>query len=370
MFGILLPGLAAEAAPLAERILQNFRDRPMATCSVAIQVTASIGGVRLAGTVTDGQEFMIHAEQALREAQQRGRDQYLEYQESETRAQETRSMLALGQRVKQALRQGGLKLAYQPVIDTETGQTVFYEALARMFGEDGKMITAADFIPVVEQQGLASEFDHYVFDLSIREMEAAPNLWLAVNVSGLTAAQPDWLDYVKRVLEPRPDVARRLIVEVTETAAIMDVAETRRFGEALRQLGGKLSLDDFGAGFTSIRHLRTLPLSIMKMDRELILNLIGNPEQENLVRMLIGMAHGLGLKIVAEGIETEDVAQWLRREKVDMLQGYYFGRPSLDKPWQTKTDNQAADARIESILGTTAIITQSGPTGIRGVTIT
>ena len=369
MFGILLPGLYDDVATMTDRILQNFRDRPVATCSVAVQVTVSIGGVRMTGEVTEGSDVMIHAEQALREAQQHGRDLYVEYQGSEARAQETRTVLALGQRVKEALQQNGLKLAYQPVIDSETGETVFYEALARLFGPDGKMIPAADFIPVVEKQGLAGVFDRYVLNVAVREMEAHPSLRLAVNVSGITAAQPDWLDYVREVLTPRPALARRLIMEITETAAIMDVAETRRFGEALRQLGGKVSLDDFGAGFTSIRHLRTLPLSIMKIDRELILNLIGNPEQEHLVRMLIGMAHGLGLKIVAEGIETEDVAQWLRREKVDMMQGYYFGRPSLDKPWLTQPVDPEAEARAEAILATPDFA-QNGPTVIRGAYFT
>ena len=132
-----------------------------------------------------------------------------------------------------------------------------------------------------------------------------------------------------------------MIIEITETAAIVDVTETRRFVDVLRALGGRVSLDDFGAGFTSIRHLRSLSLSIMKIDKELLHNVIDNSEQQHLVRMLIELARGLGLQTVAEGVETADVADWLRSEKVDMMQGYYFGKPSLERSWAT---DKASDA--------------------------
>jgi EAL domain-containing protein (putative c-di-GMP-specific phosphodiesterase class I) len=134
-------------------------------------------------------------------------------------------------------------------------------------------------------------------------------------------------------LGQRTHVAQRLIVEITETAAIVDVSETRRFIDSLIELGGRIALDDFGAGFTSIRHLRSLSLSIMKIDKDLLHNLTTNAEQQHVVHMLIELARGLGLKTVAEGIENEEMAAWFRREKVDMMQGYYFGKPALDRPW-------------------------------------
>src|SRR5262249_22482557 len=145
-------------------------------------------------------------------------------------------------------------------------------------------------------------------------------------------------------------------VEITETAAIVDVSETRRFVDTLKELGGQVSLDDFGAGFTSIRHLRALSLSIMKIDKDLLHDLLKNPEQQHLVRMLIGIARGLGMKTVAEGVETAAIAEWLRGEKIDMMQGYYFGRPSLDRPWAQEKSGDitmtakstAPDSRIVS----------------------
>ena len=179
-------------------------------------------------------------------------------------------MLELSERIKRAFKHDGFRLAYQPIIEAASGMPVCYEALVRMFGDDGKPISAALFVPAIEQMGLAFELDKLVLDIAVRTMEEMPSLSLAINVSGLTASQADWPEHLNKVLESRPEVARRLIVEITETAALVNIAETQRFSEVLRSLGGQVSLDDFGAGATSIRYLRELGLSIMKIDKDLL----------------------------------------------------------------------------------------------------
>ena len=284
---------------------------------------------------------MIFAEQALHDAHARGRNLFVEYADSPQRTQDNRLLLQLGERIKHAFKNDGFRLAYQPIIDAASGDVESYEALVRMFGDDGQPIPAALFVPAIEQLGLAFELDRRVLDMAVMELDAYPDLRLAINVSGLTASQADWPDYVKQVLTDRPDSARRLVVEITETAAIVDVGETKRFVDQLRALGGQVSLDDFGAGFTSIRHLRSLSLSIMKIDKDLLHNVMIHPEQQHLVRMLIELARGLGLKTVAEGVETEDVAAWLRKAKVDLMQGYYFGKPMLGRPWLTGQSDES-----------------------------
>lgn len=334
MFGILLPDtLANDFRALADRLLQNFRDDPVVTNVTPLHITISVGGIKLLPIIKTPAEAMIYAEQALHEARLRGRNLFVEYIDSPERTHENRQLLELGSRIKDAFRNNSFRLAYQPVIETSTGQTLFYEALVRMFDEDGKMIPAAHFVPAIEQLGLAFTLDRHVLDLAVKELEQSPKLCLAVNISGLTASQTEWPDHVQNVLGNRHSVAERLIIEITETAAIVDVDETKRFVNQLRALGGTVALDDFGAGFTSIRHLRSLSLSIMKIDKDLLHNLLTQTEQQHLVRMLIELARGLGLKTVAEGVETAEVADWFRQEKVDMMQGYYFGRPSLDRPW-------------------------------------
>ena len=364
MFGVILPEpLGNDFKPIAERILQNFRDQPVVTSVTPLHITVSIGSVRMPAVGKTATEAMIFAEQALHDAHQRGRNLFVEYLDSPERMQENRHLLELGERIKQAFKTDGFRLAYQPVIEASSGQILFYEALVRMFDEKGAPIPAAQFVPAIEQLGLAFELDKRVLDLAVVDMEAQPDLYVAINVSGLTAAQADWPEHVKKILTTRPEVAKRMVIEITETAAIVDVGETRRFVESLRELGGRVALDDFGAGSTSIRHLRTLSLTIMKIDKELLHNILTHAEQQHLVRMLIELARGLGLKTVAEGVETEDVAEWLRKEKVDMMQGYYFGKPSLDKPWIQLKGASAPPEKSAAMLGTAPLT--GTPTTIR-----
>ncbi len=273
MFGVLLPEpLGGDSRMVAERVLQSFRDQPVVTSATPLNITVSVGGVRSPTVAKTPAQAMIFAEQALHDARLRGRNLFIEYLDSPERGQENRQLLELGRRIKDAFKNGGFKLAYQSVVDTATGQTLFYEALVRMFNDDGAAIPAAHFVPAVEQLGHAFDLDKYVLDLAVKELEASPDLCLAINISGLTASQADWPDHMLRVLGGRHNIAERLIIEITETAAIVDVSETRRFVDQLRALGGKVALDDFGAGFTSIRHLRSLSLSIMKIDKDLARN--------------------------------------------------------------------------------------------------
>jgi len=343
MFGILLPGMASEVPALAKKILASFHDHAIMTVDTTLHLSVCIGSLLFAQKDSGGaDEILINAEQALLEARAMGRSQHMSYVESETRGEQNRAILKIGEYVKQALKNQKLLLAFQPVVNTQTGIIEFYEVLARLHDKTGALMAAADFIPVVEQLGLAPDFDRYVLTRSIQELASCESLKLAVNISGLTAALPDWPSYVQTQLAARPDIARRLIIEITENAAVLDIAKIKCLVDSLRQMGSSVALDDFGAGSTSIRHLRDLSLAIMKIDKDLLNNIITSPEQQHLVRMITSMAHGLGLRVVAEGIETEDVALWLRAENVDMLQGYLLGRPSLDRPWRTEDEAESA----------------------------
>jgi len=332
-FGILLPEpLGNDLQVLAERIISDFHNSPVIAANSPLHITVSVGGVRMPTVAKTSNEAMIFAEQALHMARQRGRNNFIEYIDSPERAQENRQMLELAERIKRAFKNNGFKLAYQPIVDAASEKPVCYEALVRMFGDDGKPISAALFVPMVEQMGLAGELDKLVFEMAIKDMEEAPSLNLSINVSGLTASQSDWTDYVKRALENKKDIAKRLVMEITETAVIADVGETRRLIETLKSFGAQASLDDFGAGATSIRYLRELGLSIMKIDKDMLNGILENKEQQHLVNVLIELAQGLGIKTVAEGVETQEVATWLRKAKTDYMQGYFFGKPSLDRP--------------------------------------
>ena len=145
----------------------------------------------------------------------------------------------------------------------------------------------------------------------------------------------------------RPDIASRLVVEITETAALYDIEESGRFVAALRHAGCSVALDDFGAGHTSLRHLQSLAVDTVKIDGSFIHNLADNPDNQVFLRHLLGLAKGFGFQTVAECVGSAEDAAILRREGVGLLQGYYFGRPSLKRPWLESSSSHAAEC-IES----------------------
>ncbi len=330
-FGIILRDHdSSQLSQLCERLLTSFREQPVDSPVCPVQVSVSMGGVTVPTSVTTAWEAMIRAEQALRDAQRQGRNAFVEYKPSAERTQSHRRSLEIGQQTLVALKGDGVRLAFQPIICARTDKIVSFEALIRMVNEKGDFIPAGLFIPVIEQLGLANIVDKKVLDMSIEAMAADPELILAVNVSGLTASQKGWTDTLREKFAGREHLAKRLIIEITETAAILDIEETKRFVDTVHELGGKVALDDFGSGFTSIRYLRTLAVDTLKIDRELLSNVVHDADQQVMVNTLVALAKGLGLETVAEGVENDETAVWLRNANVDHMQGYYFGRPEVD----------------------------------------
>ena len=129
-------------------------------------------------------------------------------------------------------------------------------------------------------------------------------------------------------------MASRLVIEITETAALRDLDESAGFVKTVRNLGCRVALDDFGAGFTSLRHLEALAVDIVKIDGSFVRGLINRPDNQAVLRHLLGLAHGLGLATVAEWVETAEEAKLLEQQGVDLLQGYHFGKPSIERSWQ------------------------------------
>lgn len=165
------------------------------------------------------------------------------------------------------------------------------------------------------------------------EVTLHPGIRLGFNISGLTATDYSWLRAITTLLKGKPEVANRLVIEITETAALHDIEESARFVGSLRELGCGIALDDFGAGFTSLRHLQALAVDTVKIDGSFVRNLGQNYDNQVFLRHLVGLANGLGLATVAECVETAHEAAILRREGVGFLQGYYFGKPTIVQPW-------------------------------------
>ena len=182
--------------------------------------------------------------------------------------------------------------------------------------------------------------DRLVLDLAINEVSRYPDARLTLNVSGLTTSDRSWLRKAVVMLRGRPEIAERLIVEITETAGLEDVEACSHFVSTLRDLGCQVALDDFGAGYTSFRHLKQLAVNMIKIDGAFVRNIGENPDNLAFVRTLIDLARTFNLQTVAECVETLEEAETMRNEGVDFLQGYAFGAPQMDAPWR---DSGVAD---------------------------
>ena len=181
--------------------------------------------------------------------------------------------LAVGAAVEAALRQDRLFFAFQPVVCAATGMVDYFECLLRMRDEEGGIVSGGEFITIVEELGWIGLIDRYVLKKTVQDLAADPEVRLGLNISGMTACDRPWLRSLTSLLRHRRDIARRLVVEITETAALGDIAESARFVDTLRDAGCRVALDDFGAGHTSLRHLQILPVDIVKIDGSLVRNL-------------------------------------------------------------------------------------------------
>ena len=333
-FGVVL-GQCSEGqmARAAERILQSVREAPVIAQDNESHVTVTIGGILFSEFCTTAYDAMAKAETALKQGKKDGRDRFVMYRMSEQQGEEHRRNLVVGNKVKDALREHRLQFAFQPVVHAgNNGQAVFHECLLRMRSESGEIIPAGAFVPVIEQLGLVRLVDRYVLDLAVQALADHPELHLAINISSLTAGDQSWLRSLSALVKNKSDIAQRLIIEITETSALTDIDESARFLSAIRDLGCRVAVDDFGAGFTSFRHLKTLTLDIVKIDGSFVRNLAGNIDNQLFIRNLLGLATAYGMETVAECVETQEDAKFLIGEGVKYLQGYYFGRPSMETP--------------------------------------
>jgi EAL domain-containing protein (putative c-di-GMP-specific phosphodiesterase class I) len=277
---------------------------------------------------------MTGAESALADAKAQGRNCFVAYRVTEEQRLRQRTNISLGEKVMKALDEGRIVLAYQPVVDSQTRKTSYYETLIRMIDEVGDIITAGQFIPIVEKLGMIRPLDLRALELAVTDLREYPDVRLAVNVSSLTVTDPAWLRTLVSLIKGRSDVAKRLTIEITETAALEDFDVTARFVSSVRDLGCKVALDDFGSGYTSFRHMKSLTVDVVKIDGAFVTDVATNRENQMFIRTLLGLAEGFGLQTVAECIETEEEAAILTNEGANFLQGWYFGRPEVNPAWR------------------------------------
>lgn len=335
-FGIVLEGRdERDADVVADRVLSAIRSLFVDIDAGRLHVSASAGIASFPSAGQNSLDIITRAESALLDAKAKGRDCVHAYEVTEEQRSEYRTSVGIGAEVREAIKENRLVLAYQPLVEASSGKTTCYECLLRMYAPDGSLVPAGRFIPVVEKLGLMRAVDRLVLDLVLQDLERHPEVVLAFNISGLTVADRSWLRSLQGRLRDKRQVAERIILEITETAALYDNDESARFVEAVRALGCQVAIDDFGAGYTTFHHLKTLPVDIVKIDGSFVRDIQSSPDNQLFVRNLLSLAKALDLKTVAECVETQEDSDFLKSEGVDLLQGYFFGKPELQPEWQT-----------------------------------
>lgn len=334
VFGISLPRLGADNRRYrAFEILKHFANHPIETENGPLRVTLSIGSIEYPQHEFNGHGLMQRAEESLNQARKYGQSAYYTYDYSQDKRDSFRHWIVTGEHFVQALKQDRVALAYQSVIDYEADTTFFHESLIRMLDQDGTIIPAGMFIPAVEQMGLCRLADIHAATLAINELMAYPDITLSINISAMTIMDQEWLDTVENLLRSKTSVAERLIVEITETSAMQDLETAIQFIERMHKLGCRVALDDFGAGQTSFSQLDRLDIDLVKIDGAFVQGMEEKKQNKLFLQALHMLADGFGLDTVAEGVETMDVADTLKNDGINNLQGYAFSRPVVERVW-------------------------------------
>ena len=330
VFGILVHGSdRAKALSVADEVLGIVRRHAFVIDGEGIRITLSAGVTCLDERSVIGAELLAEAETAMSNAKEAGRDRVLGY--DSTGRSEMDERRAWTERVRQATERGLFVLTSQPIVDLRTNQTTQHEILLRMRDDGGGLVVPGEFLATAERFGLIGGIDRWVTQQAVRLIGAhnkeGRELTLEVNLSGKTMSDPTFPDEVKRELTSSGIDPASLIFEVTETAAIADIGQARRFANGLARIGCRFALDDFGAGFASFYYLKHLPISILKIDGEFVKELPISRTDQLIVRALVEVCEGLGIKTVAEFVTDERTMEMVRDLGVDFAQGYHLGKP-------------------------------------------
>jgi diguanylate cyclase len=332
-FAVLLEqGDADEAADdVAERIAAALV-APFAVEGAVVPVSASIGlaVVDADEPTPSASELLVRADTAMYTAKRSGKHQVRRYRPGMSLQEVQQGRLA--EALRAALAAGDVQVAYQPVVTVATGRVEGLECLARWTWQ-GRVVPPSEFVPVAELTGLSADLTDLVLDASCRQLAAwtrdlgAHDLHIAVNVAPQDLISPTLPGRVALALERHGVAPDRLVLEVTETGLLPDPVAARAATRALAGLGVRLALDDFGVGYSSLAHLSSLPLRILKVDRAFVAGLGTDPQQERFVSALLGLGADLGLSVVAEGVERPEQLAVLRRLRCAAAQGYLLSRP-------------------------------------------
>lgn len=351
-FAIVIPESGTHDASLfANKLLEELKQISIPQNGSTYRISASIGIVTYPEHGSNFQELLSNADLAMYQAKEAGRSCWHVFLDSEQAREQLSAKVTWKDKIEQALADDRMTLYFQPIMHIASGEISHYEVLIRMLGRDGALIMPGEFIGVAERTGLIHQIDSYVLQASIEKLASLRDLeqpiTLSINLSGRVIDDPKLLQQLTHLLASYDIDPKRLVFELTETAALADVNAAERLMTKLQALGCRFALDDFGVGFSSFYYLRELPLDIVKIDGSFIKQLPSNPKDQVFVKALTEMAHALGKETVAEFVEDEATLKLLADLGVVYAQGYYVGRPSPRIPIE-RTGNKAGSPGLGS----------------------
>jgi diguanylate cyclase (GGDEF)-like protein len=314
---------------VARRLIRAVRDSTVETSVCRISASISIGAVVVPHHAETPNATIGAALDALEEARVIRQDRLVTFTPNPKRVSLRRRNIEVAENIIAALDEKRMRIALQPVVDAHTRKPLFQECLLRMQMHDGSIVSAGEFIPVAEQLGLARLIDQRVLEMAVDLVRNDPGLSLSFNVSGLTASDHDWLVLLQTLTGGSKALTSRLLVEITETTAIQDIDETVTFVDTLKELGCRVAIDDFGAGYTSFKNLRMLGADMVKIDGAFVKNMLHDKADRVFVETLFKLAESFGMQTVAEWVGDEETAQLLADIGIGGLQGNFLGEPQL-----------------------------------------
>ena len=330
-FAVLLPNADPhEAEHVASELVRAVREEATVVAGDRRRrVTTSVGIAPFGRSDLSGEELLIEADLAMYEAKEAGRDRFSIVSPDGERPDRIRDRLSWIERLRSALDNGDFVLYAQPIRDLRTGAIGQHELLLRMLGERDELIPPGAFLPLAERFGLAPEIDRWVVGQAIELLRGDPcgTMALVINLSGRSLNNTELLHLIETEVTSSKVDPRRLTFEITETAAVSNIPQARRFAERLTQLGCRFALDDFGAGFGSFYYLKHLPVDYLKIDGEFVSGCLGNRTDQLVIEAVVRIARGLGKETIAEFVSDPQLEAFVRSQGVDHAQGFHIGRP-------------------------------------------
>jgi diguanylate cyclase len=344
-FAVLVPDIEnpTTASRLAETILEALRtssDVP------EIDVTASIGIALCPGDAADRQSLLNHADTALNRAKTEGRNTHRFFEAKMGAA--VRERRTIEHDLRHAIARQELRLLYQPQMDIASGKIIGFEALLRWKHPTRGEVSPAVFIPIAEESGAILQLGDWVLKTACREAATwTEPLKIAVNVSAVQLYSASFVQDLHQTLLETGLPPRHLEIEITETALVRDFSRALAMLRQIKLLGVCIAMDDFGTGYSSLSNLRAFPFDRIKIDGSFIKSVNSNRQAATIVRAVLGLGRGLGLPVLAEGVETEAELQFLRDEGCDEVQGYLLGRPATIGSFRNLTHGEVMEEADE-----------------------